>query len=45
MINGTPLEFGLRVRILERASQLRERLDDNLAVAVINRLAEATKGS
>lgn len=41
MINGTAIEFGLRARAIERAIQLRADMDDALAVAVINRLAEA----
>lgn len=45
MINGTPLEFGLRSRVVERASQLRADMDDNLAVAIINRLAQSVNQS
>lgn len=42
MLNGDFLDFSLRARITERASELRMKvLDDNLAVAVINRLGEA----
>lgn len=45
MINGTALEFGVRARAIRRASELRADMDDRLAVAIINRLAEATKGN
>lgn len=44
MITGDGLDFRLRERIVERASELREILDDNLALNIINRLSEAMKG-
>lgn len=43
MINGDPIEFGLRVRVVERASELRLDMDDNLATAIVNRLSQWMK--
>lgn len=41
MISGDTLEFSLRTRITERASHLRQQLDDSLALNIVNRLAES----
>lgn len=35
------MDFNLRSRIVERASELRERMDTNLAVAIVNALAHS----
>lgn len=41
MINGDTLEYSLRARITERASELRQQMDDSLALHIVNRLAES----
>jgi hypothetical protein len=41
MITGDGLDFRLRERVVERAFDLREQLDDSLALKIINRLSEA----
>lgn len=41
MLTGEPLEYRLRARIMQRAEELKQVHDDSLAVAIINRLAEA----
>lgn len=43
MINGDRLDYRVRARITERASVLRQELDDSLALAIINRLAQSLK--
>lgn len=41
MINGTSFDLSLRVRIVEKASSLKETMDDALALKIINRLADS----
>lgn len=41
MLNGDPFERRLRERIAKRAFELKDDLDDTLALKIINRLAEA----
>jgi hypothetical protein len=41
MITGDGLDFRLRERVVERAFDHREQLDDSLALKIINKLAEA----
>lgn len=43
MITGDSLDFRLRERVVERAFDLREQMDDSLALKIINRLSEALK--
>jgi hypothetical protein len=43
MIHGDPFEFRVRERIVRRALELRQELDDAAAVAIVNRLAESMK--
>lgn len=44
MINGDSLDFGLRVRIAERASELKDNMDDSLALKIVSRFAQSLKG-
>jgi hypothetical protein len=41
MISGDTLDFRLRAAIAERASELRDQLDDSLALKIVNRFSEA----
>jgi hypothetical protein len=41
MINGSPLDFSVRLRITRAATRLRDDMDDSLALAIVNRLAES----
>jgi hypothetical protein len=41
MITGDGLDFRLRERVVERAFDLRDQMDDSLALKIINRLSEA----
>lgn len=41
MISGNHLEYSLRARITERASELQQMRDDSLALNIVNRLAES----
>jgi hypothetical protein len=41
MLNGDALDFRLRARIAQRAIELKEELDDSLALKIVNRFAES----
>jgi hypothetical protein len=41
MITGSSLDYRLRIRIAERAIKLKEVLDNDLALMIVNRLAES----
>lgn len=43
MLHGDSLDRGLRVKVVERARELRSELDDSLAVKIINTLSEAMR--
>lgn len=43
MISGSPSDYRMRVHIVQRALELRRRLDEEAAIAIVNKLAEGMK--